>query len=319
MVDYSINSATESHIESLCYLLQNHFATAEPLEVAVGISSRDAFVNCKKWLSESIPQGLSFIAIDLLGNIIGLVQNSEYFREETDYDIDTSSEIHNTLNFLEKHMNLISEKCEKEMELQVITAHKDWRRKGIARALVKKTMYNHYNSEPLQAALGVSLDVSFVRKVLAKIIPQGLSFIAIDSMDNIIGLAEIELLIEGIGFDVDFGDEISEIFNFLKTQVTLHSEKNVKELELRILVVHKVYRQMGIARALVKRTLVHARENGFQQIRSLCTSAYSAKLFLDCGFKSVCNFEYKDLKEKGILSVVPADPHTHLNGVVIKL
>ncbi|KAF5282079.1 hypothetical protein FQA39_LY00604 [Lamprigera yunnana] len=176
-------------------------------------------------------------------------------------------------------------------------------------------------SEPIKEALGVVYSNDMLKKALTKAIPQELSFIAIESSGNIIGLVEnAEFLAEQeTNHEVGSGNELFDIYNFLTEQINISSEKCSKEMELRIVVVHKDWRQKGIARELIKKALTYAREKGFQKIRSSCSSAYSTKLFTECGFKSVCSFKYEDLKDKGKLTAIPSYPHTHINGVVIKL
>lgn len=59
--------------------------------------------------------------------------------------------------------------------------------------------------------------------------------------------------------------------------------------------------------------------NGYCEIRSACTSAFSAKMFENFGFECVYTLPYREHKEDGETVFKPPEPHTAIRGLVYKL
>jgi len=64
--------------------------------------------------------------------------------------------------------------------------------------------------------------------------------------------------------------------------------------------VSRQYRETGIARAMIQRVLVHARERGFRQVIADCTSPASKKVFEQCGFYEMGFSPYEAFSMNGV-------------------
>ena len=64
--------------------------------------------------------------------------------------------------------------------------------------------------------------------------------------------------------------------------------------------VSRQYRETGIARAMIRRVLAHARERGFRQVIADCTSPASKRVFEQCGFSEMGFSPYEAFSMNGV-------------------
>ena len=64
--------------------------------------------------------------------------------------------------------------------------------------------------------------------------------------------------------------------------------------------VSRQYRKTGIAQAMIRRVLAHARERGFRQVIADCTSPASKRVFEQCGFSEMGFSPYEAFSMNGI-------------------
>lgn len=64
--------------------------------------------------------------------------------------------------------------------------------------------------------------------------------------------------------------------------------------------VSRHYRETGIARAMIRRVLAHARERGFRQVITDCTSPASKRAFERCGFSELGFYPYESFSMNGV-------------------
>ena len=64
--------------------------------------------------------------------------------------------------------------------------------------------------------------------------------------------------------------------------------------------VSRQYRETGIARAMIRRVLAHARQRGFRQVIADCTSPASKKAFEQCGFSEIGFSPYEAFSLNGV-------------------
>lgn len=92
-----------------------------------------------------------------------------------------------------------------------------------------------------------------------------------------------------------------------------------KEMCLKIMCIHPNWRNKGLGKLLLEQTRDIAKQNGFCQIRSTCTSAFSAKMFANFGYQCVYALNYEDYKENGKVVFKPAEPHTAVRAMILKI
>jgi ribosomal protein S18 acetylase RimI-like enzyme len=64
--------------------------------------------------------------------------------------------------------------------------------------------------------------------------------------------------------------------------------------------VSRQYRKTGIARAMIRKVLTHARERGFRQVITDCTSPASKRVFAQCGFSEMGFLPYEAFSMNGV-------------------
>lgn len=96
--------------------------------------------------------------------------------------------------------------------------------------------------------------------------------------------------------------------------------QDVNVLEIRIISVDTNWRGKGVAKALIKKTIEIANEQGFHYVRADCTSLFSGKLCARFGFDAIYKLLYKDyVDENGKPIFSPAPPHEAATTYVKKL
>jgi len=115
--------------------------------------------------------------------------------------------------------------------------------------------------------------------------------------------------------------QVSNLLNHIETQIGLLAKlenSNDKELAVKYIAVHEAWRNKGLGRKLLEKTCELANQKGFKQIRSTCTSAYSAKMFANCEFECVYALKYEDWKNEGKMDFLPHPPHFYAKGMVFR-
>ncbi|MGA2919323.1 N-acetyltransferase family protein [Methanoregula sp.] len=64
--------------------------------------------------------------------------------------------------------------------------------------------------------------------------------------------------------------------------------------------VSRQYREHGIAQALIRRVLAHARERGYRQVIADCTNPVSRRSFEQCGFHEAGSLSYEAFSMDGV-------------------
>ncbi|KAF5294540.1 hypothetical protein FQR65_LT10732 [Abscondita terminalis] len=162
---------------------------------------------------------------------------------------------------------------------------------------------------------------------IVRIISDGLTLIATDDVDQIIGV------VENVNYTLKDKDEaipeefrtnrmfcqIRYVLNSVDSQITSSLKQEVdKEMEVKMICVHKNWRQKGLGTVLLQNTIDLARKEEFSQLRIICISEYSRKLAENKGFKSICSVDYKEFKKQGKLDALPSPPHTNVTGLILK-
>jgi len=212
---------------------------------------------------------------------------------------------------------------EKAFEIKTITEeHKDEVLEFLRKYFYVDEPLNRYLNQTSNEPLNVN-DRGYTS---ADSIKAGLSIMAVTPSNQIIGVtinrrynneSEISVCENHTAYI-----QISKIIDKLEHQIAdlakLKNE-NKKEMNIRVISVHPEWRNKKVGRALIERSCEIAEMNGFNQIRSICTSEYSAKTFEKLGFHCVQAINYEDYKENGKIVFKPDPPHTHIKAMIFKI
>ncbi|KAF5294541.1 hypothetical protein FQR65_LT10733 [Abscondita terminalis] len=187
------------------------------------------------------------------------------------------------------------------------------------------------NSSPLiEGFKNANMYVEFPKRDNSRIlgiISEGLTLIATDRFDNIIGVIESQQYI--VNKYEELPDairtnrmlcQISDVVDTIDSAISAHTnQNNNKEVVMNVICVHKEWRRKGLSYALLQNAINLFRHNGFEQIRAICVSEYSRKLLVNKGFESVCSIDYEEFRKRGRLDAVPPSPHSNVTGMILKL
>jgi len=192
-----------------------------------------------------------------------------------------------------------------------------------------------FTSEPLNESLN-SLGRNIYHTYTAgncilAIIEENLSFMAVTKSGEIIAYIQNAEVKSENNSDSEHGKykpnlnpdvkQVRKLLYHMDEQIDLLAKlenSNGKELEVKSLTVHDAWRNKGIGKKLLEKTREFARQKGFKQIRSTCTSAYSAKVFANCGFECIYALKYEDWKNEGNMDFLPHPPHFYAKGMVLR-
>lgn len=73
--------------------------------------------------------------------------------------------------------------------------------------------------------------------------------------------------------------------------------------------VESNYRRMGIAEALINKTIDFMKSKSLTVMHVLCTSEFSARALMKLNFEVIYQLPYKDFIENGEAVFKPAHPH----------
>lgn len=183
-----------------------------------------------------------------------------------------------------------------------------------------------FMDEPLNIAVGL-LDepgstCSELEQYCIDSIPDGVSFMAVNSSGEVIGVCLNGVDVRGKSNDEDsknfecrnprFGKILGLLQNVNKQSDVFGQFPEVdRMLEVRILSVDDAYRGQGIAKALIEKTRLEGEKMGIPLMRVDCTSHFSAKAVARLGFHCVYTLQYADyLDKEGQRVFHPPPPHT---------
>ncbi|KAF2895506.1 hypothetical protein ILUMI_10669 [Ignelater luminosus] len=185
-----------------------------------------------------------------------------------------------------------------------------------------------YKDEPLNEYLNRERGEEIIPKDRGRTslgaIDEELSFMAVSSSTNeIAGICLNEVYSENSAYDNHPNPvKIKRLVHRLEEEsaklVKLEYE-NDKVLYVKQISIKSEWRNKGIGLELLKHTRELAKEKGFSQIRSICTSAYSAKILENLGFKCVHSIKYEDYKIDGKIVFKPEFPHTHIKLMILEI
>ncbi|XP_022193040.1 dopamine N-acetyltransferase isoform X2 [Nilaparvata lugens] len=183
-----------------------------------------------------------------------------------------------------------------------------------------------FMDEPLNIAVGL-LDepgstCSELEQYCIDSIPDGVSFMAVNSRGEVIGICLNGVDVRGKSEDEDsknfectnprFGKILGLLQDVGKQSDVFGQFPDVdRMLEVRIISVDDAYRGQGIAKALIEKTRLEGEKMGIPLMRVDCTSAFSAKAVARLGFHCVYTLQYADyLDKQGQRVFDPPSPHT---------
>ncbi|KAF5294542.1 hypothetical protein FQR65_LT10734 [Abscondita terminalis] len=144
--EFKIQIATGANSIAVQNFLREEFVSSSPL--IEGFKNANMYAELPKRdnsrLFGVISEGLTLIATDCYEKIIGVIESQQYFvdkHEEIPDDIRTNRaflQIYDVIDTIDSKISASTkEKCNKEVVINVICVHKDWRRKGVGYALLE--------------------------------------------------------------------------------------------------------------------------------------------------------------------------------------
>ncbi|KAF7995427.1 hypothetical protein HCN44_006534 [Aphidius gifuensis] len=190
--------------------------------------------------------------------------------------------------------------------------------------ILKFMKRTYLKTEPCLVSCGLSLKEPspFMIDIMKKQLEQGLSLIVIGEND--------ETIASLINYEFNSSTELEYYSNLSK----LADDKIVKDLidfeayiatlsdvcqnynvdkffTISIIAVDEAYQQIGIARKMIERSIILAKQRGYKIIRADISSKYTAKILEKFGFTAVVSFPLKNyLNDQGELlfkNIIP--PH----------
>ncbi|KAH8404799.1 hypothetical protein KR222_003856 [Zaprionus bogoriensis] len=162
-------------------------------------------------------------------------------------------------------------------------------------------------------------------------IRQGLSVVAVDQNERIVGVAYAEQVSrEGMGHNwLEIKGQkptklIAHIHYFLsnlenKSEFFKHYDVS-QALYLAILTVDASVTRQGLGRRLVSALMEVGRSKGLPLLVTTCTSVYSQRVMAALGFEVVLSQKYSDYKdEDGNMPLQPPAPHQEASVMAIRL
>lgn len=109
-------------------------------------------------------------------------------------------------------------------------------------------------------------------------------------------------------------EKMQTIYNFIEyieKQVSLFDIYSSidKALYIEMLSVNKNYRNMGIAKELLKQTFNYMRENNLMVCQILCTNYYMIQLCEKLKFNSLIEIPFENYIVNGVQQFSPENPH----------
>lgn len=198
---------------------------------------------------------------------------------------------------------------------------------------LKSFMLEHfYGHEPLLQTPGDHSKYPPIRCAeRLQIIRRGLSLVAVDESDRIVGMALANrILPEDLeknwreAEETKLSDILSHIGYFLaklEWDAQIFQRYEVPEaLYLNILCVSSTVRRQGLGARLVQSLMEVGRSKGFHLLFATCTSHYSASIMKAQGLEVVKALKYADYKaEDGNPPIRPPAPHTETVVMAIRL
>ncbi|KAF5294543.1 hypothetical protein FQR65_LT10735 [Abscondita terminalis] len=151
-------------------------------------------------------------------------------------------------------------------------------------------------------------------------IREGLTLVATDRFDAVIGVIDNETYTdknedEDIPYHLQDNRmfcQINNILNTVQSKISLYTKQyDYKEMEIKVITVHKDWRMKGVGKALLDKAIELARQKNFTSIRVTCTSEYSRRLVCSRGFDCICSIEYREFMKQDKLDVLPLLHKTH--------
>ena len=101
-------------------------------------------------------------------------------------------------------------------------------------------------------------------------------------------------------FIAHFKEAVAMIHELEDRHISLEDIEAGSVLHIFQIGVSRQYRETGIAQAMIRRVLAHAREIGFRQVITDCTSPASKKVFERCGFSELGFSSYETFSMNGV-------------------
>ena len=101
-------------------------------------------------------------------------------------------------------------------------------------------------------------------------------------------------------FIAHFKEAVAMIHELEDRHINLEEIKAGSVLHIFQIGVRRPYRKAGIARAMIRRVLAHARERGLRQVIADCTSPVSKRVFEQCGFSELGFYPYEAFSMNGV-------------------
>ena len=101
-------------------------------------------------------------------------------------------------------------------------------------------------------------------------------------------------------FIAHFKEAVAMIHELEDRHINVEEIKAGSVLHIFQIGVSRQYRETGIAQAMIRRVLAHAREHGFRQVITDCTSPASKKAFERCGFSELGFYPYDSFSMNGV-------------------
>jgi GNAT superfamily N-acetyltransferase len=158
-------------------------------------------------------------------------------------------------------------------------------------------------------ALDPALFLPYARFYVRSLVRKDLSFVARDkSTEETIGFIFCFDFTDNpedegapmVAFLAHFREAVSMI-NELEDQCLNRNEIHAGSvLHVFQIGVHRKFRGKGIAHAMIRRVIAHARDRGFRQAIADCTSPASQRTFEQCGFNEVGFSSYEEFSTNGV-------------------
>ncbi|KAK9512623.1 hypothetical protein O3M35_001006 [Rhynocoris fuscipes] len=195
-----------------------------------------------------------------------------------------------------------------------------------------------FHDEPLNICVGLLDEPGSTCKELedycANSVPEGVSLMVLSDSDEIVAVSINGILTRESNKKSEMIEEVNgcknqkfkKILNLLTT-VNIESDvfgrfPDINSLvEIRVLSVDDAHRGKGIAKALINRTRLLAKEKGYDVLKVDCTSHFSALAVASLGgYECIYILKYSDhLDEDGKPVFVPDPPHSCVKTYISRL